>query len=31
LCGIFDDGRRWMDAAATLDPATFRRERLRRV
>jgi hypothetical protein len=31
LCGIFDDGRRWMDAAATLDPAAFRRERLRRV
>jgi hypothetical protein len=31
LCGIFDDGRRWMDAAATLDLATFRRERLRRV
>ena len=31
LCGIFDDGRRWMDAAATLDAAAFRRERLRRV
>jgi hypothetical protein len=31
LCGIFDDGRRWMDATATLDPAAFRRERLRRV
>jgi hypothetical protein len=31
LCGIFDGGRRWMDAAATLDPAAFRRERLRRV
>jgi hypothetical protein len=31
LCGIFDDGRRWIDAAAPLDPATFRRERLRRV
>ncbi len=31
LCGIFDNGRRWMDAAATLDPAAFRRERLRRV
>jgi hypothetical protein len=31
LCGIFDDGRRWMDAAATLDLAAFRRERLRRV
>ncbi len=31
LCGIFDDGRRWLDRAATLDPATLRRERLRRV
>jgi hypothetical protein len=31
LCGIFDGGRRWMDAAAILDSATFRRERLRRV
>jgi hypothetical protein len=31
LCGMFDDGRRWMDAAATLDPAAFRRERLRRL
>lgn len=31
LCGIFDDGRRWLDRAATLDPAALRRERLRRV
>jgi hypothetical protein len=31
LCGIFDDGRRWMDAGTNLDPAMFRRERLRRV
>jgi hypothetical protein len=30
LCGIFDDGRRWLDAAG-LDPAGLRRERLRRV
>lgn len=31
LCGIFDDGRRWLDAAGALNPAAFRRERLRRV
>ena len=31
LCGIFDDGRRWLDRAATLDPAALRRERMRRV
>jgi hypothetical protein len=31
LCGIFDSGRRWMDAAGSLDSAAFRRERLRRV
>ena len=31
LCGMFEDGRRWLDAATTLDPAAFRRERLRRV
>ena len=31
LCGIFDDGRRWLDRAATLDPAALRRERLGRV
>jgi hypothetical protein len=30
LCGIFDDGRRWLDAAS-VDPADLRRERLRRV
>ena len=28
---MFDDGRRWMDAAATLDSAAFRRERLSRL
>ena len=28
---MFEDGRRWLDAAATLDPGAFRRERLRRV
>jgi hypothetical protein len=28
---MFDDGRRWLDAAATLDPAAVRRERLARV
>ena len=31
LCGMFESGRRWLDAAATLDPAHLRRERLRRV
>lgn len=31
LCGMFDSGRRWLDAAATLDPAAVRRERLRRA
>lgn len=31
LCGMFESGRRWLDAAATLDPAHVRRERLRRV
>ena len=31
LCGMFDDGRRWLDAAANLDPGAFRRERLSRV
>src|SRR5215204_6264782 len=31
LCSMFDDSRRWLDAAANLDPAAFRRERLRRV
>lgn len=30
LCGIFENGRRWMDLAQ-LDPAALRRERLRRV
>ena len=31
LCGMFESGRRWLDAAATLDSAQVRRERLRRV
>jgi hypothetical protein len=31
LCGIFDSGRRWLDAGAILDAAALRRERLRRV
>jgi hypothetical protein len=31
LCGMFESGRRWLDAAATLDPGQVRRERLRRV
>lgn len=31
LCGMFEDGRRWLDAAATLDPAAVRRERLKRL
>lgn len=31
FCGMFDDSRRWLDAAATLDPAAVRRERMRRV
>ena len=31
LGGVFEDGRRWMDAAGILDPAAQRRERLKRV
>lgn len=31
LCGMFEDGRRWLEAAATLDPAAMRRERMRRL
>lgn len=31
LCGIFESGRRWLDATTTLDPTRMRRERLRRV
>ena len=31
LCGMFDSGRRWLDAAASLDPAAVRRERLARL
>jgi hypothetical protein len=31
LCGMFDSGRRWLDAAATLDPAAVRRERIQRL
>jgi hypothetical protein len=31
LCGMFENGRRWLDAAATLDPTAMRRERLRRL
>jgi G3E family GTPase len=31
LCGMFESGRRWLDAAATLDSAKVHRERLRRV
>jgi G3E family GTPase len=31
LCGMFESGRRWLDAATALDPAQVRRERLRRV
>jgi hypothetical protein len=28
---MFEDGRRWLDAAARLDPAAVRRERIKRV
>ena len=28
---MFDSGRRWLDAAATLDPAAVRRERRQRL
>jgi hypothetical protein len=31
LCGMFESGRRWLDAAATLHPTQVRRERRRRV
>lgn len=31
LCGMFDDGRRWLDALTSLDPASVRRERTRRI
>lgn len=31
LCGLFESGRRWLDAAATLDQVQVRRERRRRV
>jgi hypothetical protein len=31
LCGMFEGGRRWLDAAATLDPTDVRRERRTRV
>ncbi len=31
LCGVFEEGRRWMDAAGILDPAAQRRERLKRL
>lgn len=31
LCGSFEDGRRWLDAATTLDPSAVRRERMRRL
>ena len=31
LCGMFESGRRWLDQAATLDPAQVRRERRQRV
>ena len=31
LCGMFKSGRHWLDAAATLDSAQLRRERLQRV
>jgi len=31
LCGMFDSGRRWLDAAASLDPVAVRRERLARL
>src|SRR5262245_11602709 len=31
FCGMFESGRRWLDAATSLDPTDVRRERLRRV
>jgi hypothetical protein len=31
LCGMFDNGRRWLDALTSLDPASVRRERARRI
>jgi hypothetical protein len=31
LCGMFDNGRRWLDALTSLDPASVRRERALRV
>jgi hypothetical protein len=31
LCGMFDSGRGWVDALSALDPATARRERMRRL
>jgi len=31
LCGIFDSGRRWLDAAAVPDPSAVRRERMTRL
>ena len=31
LCGMFDSGRRWLDAAAVLDPSAARRERMVRL
>jgi G3E family GTPase len=31
LCGMFESGRRWLDAAATLDSAQVRQERRRRL
>lgn len=31
LCGMFEGGRRWLDAAVTLDPLRMRYERRRRI
>lgn len=31
LCGMFDSGRRWLDAASVLDPSAVRRERMARL
>ncbi len=31
LCGMFDNGRRWLDALSALNPAAVRRERMRRL
>jgi hypothetical protein len=31
LCGMFDSGRRWLDAASVLDPSAVRRERAERL